>query len=90
MSSYLCVSGSSGLARQLPGRRRYGGVGGGPCRPEPASSWPPRSAAASPGNEPGSGHYGNEPETPPPGAAAAHAHPEPGPEGGPDPGEETP
>lgn len=73
----------------MPGRHRCGAVGGGPCRPEPTFSWPPRSAAASPGNEPGSGRYGNEPETRPPAAAAiAPARPEPGPEGGPEPGEE--
>lgn len=90
VSSYLYVSGSGGQARQLPGRRHCGAVGGGPCRPGPASSLSPRSAVASLGNEPGWGRYSNESETPPPAAAATHAHPEPGPKGGPDPGEETP
>lgn len=83
MCSYLYVSGSGGQAQLLPGRHHCGGVGGGPCRPEPTSSWSPHSAVASPGNEQGLGRCGNEPETPPPAAASNRARPEPGPEGGP-------
>ncbi len=86
---YLFVWGSGGPAQRLPTRRHCGVVDGGPCRPEPTFAWPLRSAAVSPGSEPGSGHYGNEFETPPPAAAAAApGHPEPGPEGGPGPGGE--
>ena len=84
MCSYLYVSGLGGQARLLPGRHHCGGVGGEPCRPEPTSSWSPRLAVASPGNEQGLGRYGNEPETPPPAAASNLARPEPGPEGGPE------
>lgn len=73
----------------MPGRRRCGGAGGGPCRPEPTSSWSPRLAVVSPGNGPGSGHYDNGPETPPLDADAVPADPEPGPKDGPDSREET-
>ena len=51
--SYLYAWGSGAQARQLPRKRRCGGAGGGPCRPELTSSWLPRLAVASPGNEPG-------------------------------------
>lgn len=82
VSSYLCVSGSGVRAPHWPVRRRCAAAGGGPSPLAPASSWPPRTAAASPGNVPDWGRYGNEPETPPP-AAAAPARPGPGPGGGP-------
>ena len=73
----------------MPGRRRCGDVDDGPSRLELTSSWPPHSAAASPDNEPGWGHYGNGPETLLPAAAAAHECPGPCPEDGPDPGGQT-
>lgn len=89
MSSYLCVSGSGVQARHSQVRRHCAAAGGGPSPLVPASSWPPRSAVASLGNVPDLGHYGNEPEIPPPDAADAHAHPGPGPGGGPSPEERT-
>lgn len=84
--SHLCASKLGAPAQRLPGIRRCGVAGGGPCPLEPASSWSPHSVAASLGNEQGWGHYGNEPETPPRAAVAAHGQPEPGPGGGPSPG----
>lgn len=83
-ASNLYVWSAGGQVQQLPRKHRCGGVGGGPCQPEPTSSWPPHSAVASLGIAPGLGRFGNELETPPPcTAAASRALPDPRPGGDP-------